>query len=321
MKFRLFLLFFVVGFTASSLQEASASIPEGATVNYYHVDSLGSVVGKTDEGGDILARRRYEPYGRDLDGNLDGPSFTGHVGDSETDLMYMQQRYYDPAIAMFLSVDPLTAFESPVRNFNQYRYAESNPYKYVDPDGRFAQLVWGAVAGAGVDIAAQQIANPGGRIELKSVLIAAGVGAVSGGVSAVARVAAIKGTVTIKQAVAITAGANATAGAAGSAVSSISNGESPSLAKMGLAAATNGANSVAASLKIEGKIAVQKMSSAKPSSPQGIGNHIIDTTSGISGQSLTSAAQGGASASGAAVQLIGEAGANGAQKKIEENLK
>ncbi len=41
-----------------------------------------------------------------------GPStssigFTGHVNDSETDLVYMQQRYYDPIAGRFLSVDPV----------------------------------------------------------------------------------------------------------------------------------------------------------------------------------------------------------------------
>ncbi|MBJ7576080.1 hypothetical protein JHB91_12885 [Luteimonas sp. MC1828] len=41
----------------------------------------------------------------------------------------------------FLSVDPVAADGSTDANFNRYRYANSNPYKYTDPDGRMAYLV------------------------------------------------------------------------------------------------------------------------------------------------------------------------------------
>lgn len=50
----------------------------------------------------------------------------------------MQQRYYDPLCGCFLSVDPATAY-SPGGIFNQYWYANANPYGLVDPDGREAQ--------------------------------------------------------------------------------------------------------------------------------------------------------------------------------------
>jgi len=48
----------------------------------------------------------------------------------------MQQRYYDPMIGRFLSVDPVTALSNPVGMFNRYDYAADNPYRFVDPDGR-----------------------------------------------------------------------------------------------------------------------------------------------------------------------------------------
>lgn len=53
----------------------------------------------------------------------------------------MQQRYYDPAIGRFLSVDPVGADPSSGANFNRYWYANDNPYKFTDPDGRLAFLV------------------------------------------------------------------------------------------------------------------------------------------------------------------------------------
>jgi len=46
----------------------------------------------------------------------------------------MQARYYDPVIGRFYSNDPV-AFDN-VHNFNRFAYANNNPYKYVDPDGK-----------------------------------------------------------------------------------------------------------------------------------------------------------------------------------------
>ncbi|OZB52795.1 MAG: hypothetical protein B7X38_07475 [Stenotrophomonas sp. 14-69-23] len=56
--------------------------------------------------------------------------------DKATGLVYMQQRYYDPLIPRFLSVDPITAYSNPVGAFNRYWYAANNPYSFKDPDGR-----------------------------------------------------------------------------------------------------------------------------------------------------------------------------------------
>ena len=47
------------------------------------------------------------------------------------------QRYYDPTISRFLSVDPVTAYDNgDMRFFNRYAYVFNNPYKFTDPDGR-----------------------------------------------------------------------------------------------------------------------------------------------------------------------------------------
>src|SRR5690606_33053656 len=67
-----------------------------------------------------------------------GPGYTGHYRDVGTGLVYMQQRYYDPQLGLFLSTDPVTAYGSPVGQFHRYRYANNNPYKFTDPDGRSA---------------------------------------------------------------------------------------------------------------------------------------------------------------------------------------
>ena len=108
------------------------------TVQYFHTDALGSVVAVTGATGALIERREYEPYGAQLTPAVqDGPGYTGHVQDAVTGLVYMQQRYYDPLIGRFLSVDPVTTNSSTGANFNRYWYANNNPNKFVDPDGRF----------------------------------------------------------------------------------------------------------------------------------------------------------------------------------------
>lgn len=112
-------------------------IATAQTVTYIHTDALGSVVAETDESGNVIKRYDYEPYGGVVDGPVtDGPGYTGHVSDAATGLSYMQQRYYDPQLGLFLSVDPVSPNDKPGSAFNRYRYAAGNPYRFVDPDGR-----------------------------------------------------------------------------------------------------------------------------------------------------------------------------------------
>lgn len=107
------------------------------TVEYIHTDALGSPVAVTDASANVIKRTIYEPYGAVIDRPLkDGPGYAGHVLDASTGLSYMQQRYMDPEIAAFLSVDPVSAANGGGDQFNRYRYANGSPYRFTDPDGR-----------------------------------------------------------------------------------------------------------------------------------------------------------------------------------------
>lgn len=118
---------------------AWGSAARAQTITYIHTDALGSVVAESDANGAVTKRHIYEPYGTVVGGQVDdGPGYTGHVSDSATGLSYMQQRYMDPQLGIFLSVDPVTAHQQPASQFNRYRYADGNPYKFTDPDGRAA---------------------------------------------------------------------------------------------------------------------------------------------------------------------------------------
>jgi RHS repeat-associated protein len=137
------------------------------TTRYLYTDALGSPVAESDAAGTVTKVESFTPYGEQTDtiGGAaleQGPAFTGHVTDAATGLSYMQQRYYDPGISRFLSVDPIAANAKSGAGFNRYAYAENNPYKFADPDGRCeaptgtrictrTKLIGAAFDGAGSD--------------------------------------------------------------------------------------------------------------------------------------------------------------------------
>ncbi|MDV0437195.1 RHS repeat-associated core domain-containing protein [Xanthomonas sacchari] len=108
------------------------------TVRYIHTDGLGSVVLVTDKDRNVVERREYEPYGSVVNQPvMDGPGYTGHVMDAATGMTYMQQRYYDSVVGRFLSVDPVSVSSAKGSNMNRYWYSNNNPYRFIDPDGRY----------------------------------------------------------------------------------------------------------------------------------------------------------------------------------------
>ncbi len=84
------------------------------------------------------SQQHHRPYGEPIEPPKDDIGYAGHKFDTDLGLSYMQQRYYDPSIGRFISNDPL-GFRG-VHSFNRYAYANNNPYKFVDPDGRNAVI-------------------------------------------------------------------------------------------------------------------------------------------------------------------------------------
>ncbi|WP_081683461.1 RHS repeat-associated core domain-containing protein [Arenimonas composti] len=116
-----------------------------------------------------------------------GPGFTGHVVDAGSRLVYMQQRYYDPTIGRFLSVDPVTTNATNGDSFSRFHYGGNNPHRYVDPDGRLpivpaivlARMGLGATVGAAVEVGWQMGIDEKdwNEIDWMDVKISAGIGA------------------------------------------------------------------------------------------------------------------------------------------------
>ena len=123
----------------------SATSHAATTVTYYHNDALGSPVAATDATGTVIWREQYRPFGETIRNEVaadnNSRSFTGHVKDKETGLLYMGARFYDPQLGRFMAIDPQGFKESNPTTFNRYAYANNNPYKYVDPDGEAASVI------------------------------------------------------------------------------------------------------------------------------------------------------------------------------------
>ena len=161
---------------------------------YFHNDVSGTPMLATDAAGQVVWKETYRPYGQKLtnsvaaDGNKVG--YAGKPFDNNTGLSYMGARYYDPMLGRFTGIDPKEVDPNDLHSFNRYAYANNNPYKFVDPDGRSPLLVllpvlgWmgGGAATAGGLNAAWQLANSG-QVRWQGVggvLDAAGDGAILG---------------------------------------------------------------------------------------------------------------------------------------------
>ena len=108
-----------------------------ASVRYQHTDALGTPVAESDKDRHVVARNSYTPYGEGFNyTGPDGVGYTGHVMDRATGLTYMQQRYYDPQTARFISLDPDGIDQLTAANFSRLAYGNNNPYRFSDPDGR-----------------------------------------------------------------------------------------------------------------------------------------------------------------------------------------
>jgi len=138
------LLFFLL-FSFLSFPKLSIA---GDKVYFYHNDHLGSPLAMTDMQGNVVWRRDYKPFGEEIDPGgataTNTHKYTGKEYDAETGLYYYGARYYDPVIGRFLSVDPAGGKSEMPQTWNRYIYTLNNPYKYVDPDGRW---VWGINVG------------------------------------------------------------------------------------------------------------------------------------------------------------------------------
>ena len=107
-------------------------ISSGGTVTYLHHDQQGSTRLLTGSTGTVTGKCTYGAYGAPTcEGTTTSPlGYDGQYTSSDTGLVYMRARVYDPATAQFLSVDPA----EPITGA-PYSYASDNPLNRSDLTG------------------------------------------------------------------------------------------------------------------------------------------------------------------------------------------
>lgn len=109
-----------------------------AGVTYYYTDPQGTVLAMADASGQILSESNATPFGRQIgEDSAPGPGYTGHVEDPDTGFIYMQHRYYDPAVGRFLSIDAVAPKAGNLDYTNRFSYVGNNPITRIDPTGDY----------------------------------------------------------------------------------------------------------------------------------------------------------------------------------------
>ena len=264
---------------------------------YYHTDALGSPVAQSDASGAVVKRMAWQPWGVPASGSYEqGPGYTGHVTDALTGLSYMQQRYYDPVAARFLSTDPVASNMTDGSNFNRYYYAANNPYKFTDPDGRFINFAIGFVVGFTLDAGIQYART--GEVNLGQSLVSGLAGSLTGGIGGALTKAVGTGAISASTATAGTALTGAVAGNLSTAATATVTGQQLTGAQLAAGTAigmvTSATGAAAANTNAATTGALARMSNAPINSPAGIGANISNTTAGAARSNA--AAQGSAAA-------------------------
>lgn len=136
---------------------------------YIHSDHLGGSAVVTNSNTSTTELMDYYPYGvARLDEKAttfsEQRKFGGHEYDPLSAYLYLGARYYNPAVGRFLSEDPSflslgdkalikrdtkmdqqKVLENP-QSLNSYAFAEGNPIKNVDLDGKYVEVSVGGTA-------------------------------------------------------------------------------------------------------------------------------------------------------------------------------
>ncbi|MEK7539610.1 MAG: RHS repeat-associated core domain-containing protein, partial [Patescibacteria group bacterium] len=121
-----------------------------AVTEYVQTDNLGSTNVVSDAKGNIAQTLDYFPFGAPrINSGTDNPQrqFIGQMYDTDTNLSYLNARYYDGKKGQFISQDPV--FWTPEKilqdpqSMNSYSYARNNPITGSDPSGLLTVIIPG----------------------------------------------------------------------------------------------------------------------------------------------------------------------------------
>jgi RHS repeat-associated protein len=119
---------YIYGLDGQPIEQINNSTGE---ILYLHSDQQGSSRLLTGSTGTKEGAATYDAYGNTTtEGKTTPLGYDGQYTSSDTGLIYLRARAYDPATAEFLSVDPLAA-----ETEDPYAYTDDSPVNEEDPSG------------------------------------------------------------------------------------------------------------------------------------------------------------------------------------------
>ena len=179
----------VIGFTRTA---------NGTDTEYFYVKNLqGDILKVITATGTEAAAYTYDAWGKLLtsSGDMAGVNplrYRGYFYDTETDLYYLQSRYYDPEVSRFINVDAFATTDADgVLSANMFAYCENNPIRNTDYVGAIGidtliSAGIGAATGAITSLISGIAAGDTGTKLLTDVAIGAAAGAFSGPITSAA---------------------------------------------------------------------------------------------------------------------------------------
>ena len=134
------------------------SVSYNGTTYYYATNLQGDVTAILNASGSPVVSYTYDAWGKPLTvtgslattlGTHNPLRYRGYVYDTETELYYLQSRYYNPDTGRFLNADAFTSTGQGFTGNNMFAYCGNNPIARKDDGGAFwfGLLATGTIVG------------------------------------------------------------------------------------------------------------------------------------------------------------------------------
>ena len=117
----------------------------GTSTTYYYATNIqGDVTAILDTTGTAVVEYTYDAWGNPLTttgsladtlGKLNSLRYRGYLYDAETELYYLQSRYYNPKTGRFINADSYASTGQGLLGNNMFAYCNNNPANYFDSCG------------------------------------------------------------------------------------------------------------------------------------------------------------------------------------------
>ena len=121
------------------------TVTHNGTTYYYATNLQWDITAILDANGTTVVAYTYDAWGNPLSttgtmaatlGAVNPLRYRGYVYDAETELYYLQSRYYNPEIGRFINADGYTSTGDGLSGNNMFAYCGNNPVNRIDPSGQ-----------------------------------------------------------------------------------------------------------------------------------------------------------------------------------------